>query len=135
MLWKPGCHLPVRHATVSRDSTRNPCHAHCARHDDPAGRGGTGARYEAVRLASSLTHAHPLACTCCFVFEEYLRLLSLGWGRDADTTASVAGAAAALCWGRDSIPEEWVEGLAGRDELLRIARKAAAQIKAGAQAG
>ncbi|MBR4747909.1 MAG: DUF4268 domain-containing protein, partial [Desulfovibrio sp.] len=153
------------------------------------------ARFKAVRRASSLTHAHPLACACCFVFEEFLRLLSLGWdrdtgyrrlcddfangfpfiegkvlaklgrvldgglryvpepaiqsggfvvhtleaalwcllnsesyaetvlkaaslGRDADTTACVAGAAAALCWGRDSIPEAWIEGLAGRDELL-----------------
>ncbi|MCR5260200.1 MAG: ADP-ribosylglycohydrolase family protein, partial [Desulfovibrio sp.] len=166
------------------------------------------ARYEAVRRASSLTHAHPLACACCFVFAEYLRLLSLGWdrdtgyrrlcadfadgfpfiegevlaklgrvldgslpyvlepeiqsggfvlhtleaalwcllnsdsyeetvlkavglGRDADTTACVAGAIAAVCWGRDSIPADWVEGLAGRDELLRIARKAAEQIRSG----
>ncbi|MCR5259186.1 MAG: DUF4268 domain-containing protein [Desulfovibrio sp.] len=40
------------------------------------------ARYEAVRRASSLTHAHPLACACCFVFAEYLRLLSLGWDRN-----------------------------------------------------
>ncbi len=170
------------------------------------------ARFKAVRRASSLTHAHPLACACCFVFEEFLRLLSLGWdrdtgyrrlcddfangfpfiggevlaklgrvldgglryvpepaiqsggfvvhtleaalwcllnsesyaetvlkaaslGRDADTTACVAGAAAALCWGRDSIPEDWIEGLAGRDELLRIARKAAARIRAGEQEG
>ena len=170
------------------------------------------ARFKAVRRASSLTHAHPLACACCFVFEEFLRLLSLGWdrdtgyrrlcddfangfpfiggevlaklgrvldgglryvpepaiqsggfvvhtleaalwcllnsesyaetvlkaaslGRDADTTACVAGAAAALCWGRDSIPEDWIEGLAGRDELLRIARKGAARIRAGEQEG
>ena len=54
-----------------------------------------------------------------------------GLGRDADTTACVAGAVVALCWGRDSIPADWVEGLAGREELLRIARKAAEQIQAG----
>ncbi|MBO4297035.1 MAG: ADP-ribosylglycohydrolase family protein, partial [Desulfovibrio sp.] len=170
-------------------------------------------RWDAVRRASSLTHAHPLSCLCCFAFEEFLRLLCLGrsrdsayadlciafadagfgglkeflsglrgfgrlsrvlggrlpelpeaeirsggfvvdtleaslWcllnsdsyaetvlkaaalGRDADTTACVAGAAAALCWGRESIPAEWIEGLAGREELLRIARKAAEQIRA-----
>jgi ADP-ribosylglycohydrolase len=164
------------------------------------------ARYEAVRKASSLTHAHPLACACCFFFEEFLRRLCEGWdresayswlcaefadeypfigadvrmklgrvldgrltylpereiqsggfvvhtleaalwcflesdsyaetvlkaaglGRDADTTACVAGVAAALCWGRDAIPAEWIDGLAGRDELLRIARQAAVQIR------
>ena len=169
------------------------------------------ARCEAVRRASSLTHAHPLSCACCFVFTEFLRSLCLGrdreeayrdlctgfaggfplvadgvlaklgrvldgglpgipekeirsggfvvhtleaalWcvlnsesyaetvlkaaglGGDADTTACVAGAAAAVCWGRESIPEEWIAGLAGRDGLLRTARKAAAQISAGGPA-
>ncbi len=173
--------------------------------DEPA----PGTRWDAVRKASSLTHAHPLACACCLVFVEYLRrpclgrdreeaymdvcdffdgfpfieddilgklaraldgaladvpepeiqsggfvvhtleaalrcvlnsescaeavLKAAGLGRDADTTACVAGAAATLCWGRDSIPADWVEGLAGRDELLRIARKAAEQIGAEKQ--
>ena len=82
-------------------------------------------------------HTLEAALWCLLNSESYAEtvLKAASLGRDADTTACVAGAAAALCWGRDSIPEEWVEGLAGRDELLRIARKAAAQIKAGAQAG
>jgi len=39
-------------------------------------------RFETVRKASSITHAHPLACTCCFVFIEFLRLLAQGLGRE-----------------------------------------------------
>lgn len=65
-------------------------------------------------------------------YEETV-LKAVDLGRDADTTACVAGAAAALCWGRDSIPEEWVNGLAGRDMLLGIARKATEQIDAKKQ--
>ena len=55
-------------------------------------------------------------------------LKAAGLGRDAGTTACVAGVVATLCWGRESIPAEWIEGLAGREELLRIDRKAVKQI-------
>ncbi|MBQ2477753.1 MAG: ADP-ribosylglycohydrolase family protein [Desulfovibrio sp.] len=40
------------------------------------------ARYEQVRKASSLTHAHPLSCACCFVFVEYLLLLARGLAKE-----------------------------------------------------
>ncbi|MBQ1330897.1 MAG: ADP-ribosylglycohydrolase family protein [Desulfovibrio sp.] len=40
------------------------------------------ARYEWVRKASSMTHAHPLSCACCFVFIEYLLLLAGGLARE-----------------------------------------------------
>ena len=44
--------------------------------EDPA------ARFETVRKASSMTHAHPLSCACCFVFVEYLLLLAGGLARE-----------------------------------------------------
>ena len=70
---------------------------------------------------------------CILTSDSYSEavLKAVNLGGDADTTAAVTGAAATLCWGRESIPAEWIEGLAGRDELLRIARKAARQISAG----
>ncbi|MBO4295428.1 MAG: ADP-ribosylglycohydrolase family protein, partial [Desulfovibrio sp.] len=40
------------------------------------------ARCEQVRKASSLTHAHPLSCACCFVFVEYLLLLARGLAKE-----------------------------------------------------
>ncbi|MBR6467105.1 MAG: ADP-ribosylglycohydrolase family protein [Desulfovibrio sp.] len=40
------------------------------------------ARCEQVRKASSLTHAHPLSCACCFVFIEYLLLLARGLAKE-----------------------------------------------------
>ncbi|MBQ2516199.1 MAG: ADP-ribosylglycohydrolase family protein [Desulfovibrio sp.] len=40
------------------------------------------ARYEWVRKASSMTHAHPLSCACCFVYIEYLLLLAGGLARE-----------------------------------------------------
>ena len=46
-----------------------------------------------------------------------------------DTTVCVAGAVATICWGQNSISADWVKGLAGRDDLLHIARKAAEQIQ------
>jgi len=39
-------------------------------------------RFETVRKASSLTHAHPLSCACCFVFVEYLLLLAGGRSKE-----------------------------------------------------
>ena len=49
-------------------------------------------------------------------FEEAV-LKAVNPGRDTDTTASVTGGLAGLAYGREAIPERWIDALARRDEI------------------
>jgi len=49
-------------------------------------------------------------------FEEAV-LKAVNLGRDTDTTASVTGGLAGLAYGREAIPERWIDALARRDEI------------------
>lgn len=48
-------------------------------------------------------------------------LAAANLGRDADTTAAVAGQIAGALYGLSGIPERWLEKLAWRDEIERVA--------------
>lgn len=50
-------------------------------------------------------------------------LKAVNLGDDADTTGAVTGALAGLAYGLDSIPQEWLDQLAGYEEVRRIAVK------------
>ena len=52
--------------------------------------------------------------------EAVLRAVNLG--DDADTTAAVCGQLAGAYWGESGIPQEWRDGLAGREMLERALR-------------
>ncbi len=41
-------------------------------------------------------------------------------GDDADTTGAVCGQLAGAAWGRDGIPDEWLSGLAWRDQIEEL---------------
>ena len=51
--------------------------------------------------------------------DAVLRAVNLG--EDTDTTGAVTGALAVSAYGRESIPEEWVAQLQGREQILHIA--------------
>lgn len=63
------------------------------------------------------------ALWCLLTTESYSEcvLQAVNLGRDTDTTGAVAGALAGLWYGTDTIPEEWLETLAKRDELTALA--------------
>lgn len=50
-------------------------------------------------------------------------LKAVNLGEDTDTTGAVTGAMAGLAYGLDAIPKKWLEQLAAREEILRIAVK------------
>jgi ADP-ribosylglycohydrolase len=46
-------------------------------------------------------------------------LQAVNLGDDADTTGAVCGQLSGACWGESEIPQEWREGLAGRELIER----------------
>ena len=50
-------------------------------------------------------------------------LLAANLGEDADTTAAITGQLAGAIWGASTIPEAWLNKLAWRDRIVRIADK------------
>jgi ADP-ribosylglycohydrolase len=64
------------------------------------------------------------AALWCFLTTGSYReavLKAVNLGDDTDTTAAVAGALAGLFYGLDAIPADWLQTLAGTDEIYRIA--------------
>ncbi len=47
-------------------------------------------------------------------------LNAVNLGEDTDTTACVAGAPAALIYGVEAIPKNWLEALARRDDIIDL---------------
>ena len=47
-------------------------------------------------------------------------LLAVNLGGDTDTTGAVTGGLAALCYGFESIPENWVNQLARVDDIVEL---------------
>ena len=50
-------------------------------------------------------------------------LKAVNLGDETDTTGAVTGALAGLAYGVDAIPQEWLDQLANREEVRRIAIK------------
>lgn len=62
------------------------------------------------------------ALWCLFNAEDYRDtvLKAVNLGRDTDTTACVAGAPAALLYGVESIPANWLAALARREDIIDL---------------
>ncbi len=62
------------------------------------------------------------ALWCLFNAEDYRDtvLKAVNLGRDTDTTACVAGAPAALLYGVESIPANWLAALARREDIIGL---------------
>ncbi|MBD5539486.1 MAG: ADP-ribosylglycohydrolase family protein [Desulfovibrio sp.] len=61
--------------------------------------------------------------------DAVLRAVNLG--EDTDTTGAVTGALAAMAYGLDAIPEEWLARLQAREQILRMADRLARAIARG----
>jgi ADP-ribosyl-[dinitrogen reductase] hydrolase len=57
--------------------------------------------------------------------DSYRRVIerAISYGDDADTTACVAGGLAGIYWGRNAIPDEWLNAMRGRDVVEPILGK------------
>lgn len=56
-------------------------------------------------------------------------LLAVNLGEDTDTTACVVGAPAALLYGREAIPANWLAALARREEIIDLGERLAAAYR------
>ena len=50
-------------------------------------------------------------------------MLAVNLGGDTDTTGAVTGGLAALYYGFESIPENWVNQLARKDDIVELSNK------------
>lgn len=81
----------------------------------------------AIRSGGFVVHTLEAALWCFLTTGTYkdavLRAVNLG--EDTDTAGAVTGALAALAHGPDSIPEDWIAQLQGRDQILQSAERLA----------
>jgi ADP-ribosylglycohydrolase len=45
---------------------------------------------------------------------------AIAYGNDTDTTAAIAGGLAGVYWGIDGIPDDWLDGMRGRDVVVSL---------------
>ena len=56
-------------------------------------------------------------------------LSAVNLGNDADTTGAVTGGLAAIIYGYESIPQEWLYRLARKDDLICLAERLEAVLQ------
>ena len=56
-------------------------------------------------------------------------LCAVNLGYDADTVGAITGALAGIIYGHDSIPEEWLNVLARKEDIIELANKLDSAIK------
>lgn len=84
---------------------------------------------EDIRSGGYVVHTLE-AALWCLLHEEHYRdavLKAVNLGGDTDTTAAVCGGLAGLAWGTASIPGEWLETLARREDIRTLARRLGTQ--------
>lgn len=80
---------------------------------------------EDIRSSGFVIDTLEAAFWCFLTTDNYKDavLKAVNLGEDTDTTGAVTGAPAGLAYGLDAIPREWLDQLAGREEIRRIAIK------------
>ena len=78
---------------------------------------------EDIRSSGFVIDTLEAALWCFLTTDNYKDavLKAVNLGEDTDTTGAVTGALAGLAYGLGSIPREWLDQLAGREEIQRIA--------------
>ena len=56
-------------------------------------------------------------------------LCAVNLGYDADKVGAITGALAGIIYGHDSIPEEWLNVLARKEDIIELANKLDSAIK------
>ncbi|MEM1357436.1 MAG: ADP-ribosylglycohydrolase family protein [Bacteroidota bacterium] len=78
-----------------------------------------------VRGSGYVVQCLEAALWCLFHSDDYRSavLQAVNLGEDTDTTACVVGAPAALIYGVDAIPANWLEALARREEIIDLGER------------
>jgi len=80
---------------------------------------------EEIRSDGYVLHTLEASMWCILTTDNYRDavLKAVNLGVDSDTTGAVCGGLAGLLYGFDSIPTEWVDALARRDDILDLAER------------
>ena len=74
---------------------------------------------DSIQSSGYVIHTLEASIWCLLTTSSYKEavLRAVNLGKDTDTTAAVTGGLAAMCYGYDSIPTEWILQLAKREEI------------------
>ncbi len=89
--------------------------------------GFKSAEEQAIRSSGYVVYTLEAAVWCLLTTENYRDcvLKAVNLGDDADTTGAVAGGLAGIAYGIGSIPEDWLQALARREDVLALATELA----------
>ncbi|MCD7930605.1 MAG: ADP-ribosylglycohydrolase family protein [Tannerellaceae bacterium] len=83
--------------------------------------------YPEEEIASTGYVVHSLeAALWCLLKEDNFKqtvLRAVNLGSDTDTTAAIAGGLAGILYGLDAIPQQWIDRLARKDDILNLCDK------------
>ena len=80
---------------------------------------------EQIQSSGYVIHTLEASIWCLLTTNNYENavLKAVNLGEDADTTGAVTGGLAGLLYGFDSIPKNWVEEIARRDDIMDLAER------------
>lgn len=78
-----------------------------------------------IRGSGYVIHSLEASLWCLLNANSYEEavLKAVNLGEDTDTTAAITGGISALCFGYNSIPVDWVESLAKKEEIERLVKR------------
>jgi len=78
-----------------------------------------------IKSSGYVIHTLEAALWCLLTTSSYSEavLKAVNLGEDTDTTGAVTGGLAGLYYGFESIPREWVEQIARKDDIINLARR------------
>lgn len=80
---------------------------------------------DSIQSSGYVIHTLEAAIWCLMTTDNYRDavLKAVNLGEDTDTTAAVTGGLAALLYGFDNIPTEWINQLARKEDILDLAKR------------
>lgn len=84
-----------------------------------------------IQSTGFVVHTMEAALWCLLTTDSYKEcvLTAVNLGSDTDTTAAVAGGLAGIIYGRDAIPQEWMDALRGRSMVETLCDEFALKFK------
>jgi len=79
----------------------------------------------AIQSSGYVIHSLEASLWCLHNFHSYKDavLAAINLGHDTDTTAAITGGLAGLLYSSQNIPQQWINSLAKKDEIIQLSKK------------